>query len=172
MSTVDQAWEQAPCGLLTLRLDGTVLAANRTFLDWLGQPSEQVVGQVRLAQLLSVGGRIYWETHLSPLLHVDRRLDEVAVELRTAQGRLPVLLSAVVGEGDVVRLSVTSARERSRYERELLAARAAAERSEVQVRALQAATAALSQALGVVGVADALLAAAVGPLGAGAASLW
>jgi serine phosphatase RsbU (regulator of sigma subunit)/anti-sigma regulatory factor (Ser/Thr protein kinase) len=171
VSTAGEAWEDAPCGLLTLRLDGSVLAANRTLLGWLGRSAADVVGQVRVTELLSVGGRIYWETHLSPLLHVDRRLDEVAVELTTAQGRLPVLLSALVS-GEVVHLSVTSARERSRYERELLAARAAAERSEAQVRALQTATAALSQALGVVGVADALLAAAVGPLGAGAASLW
>ncbi len=164
-------WDDAPCGLLTLRLDGTVLAANRTFLGWLGRPAEEVVERVRLAELLSVGGRIYWETHLSPLLHVDRRLDEVAVELKVADGRLPVLVSAVVAD-QLVRVSVSSARERSRYERELLAARTAAERSAEQVRALQRVTAALSQALGVPGVADALLTAAVGVLGASAASLW
>ena len=42
-----------------------------------------------------MGGRIYWETHLAPLLHVDGRFDEVALELVTPSGRLPVVMSAV-----------------------------------------------------------------------------
>ncbi|MEX2289458.1 MAG: SpoIIE family protein phosphatase [Mycobacteriales bacterium] len=163
-------WEDAPCGLLTLRPDGTVGEANGTVLEWLGRTERDVLG-CQLSELLSVGGRIYWETHLSPLLHVDGRVDEVAVELRAAGGRLPVLLTAV-RSGDGVHVALSSARERSRYERELLSARAAADRSATQLRALQEVTAALSQALGVEGVAQALLAAAVAPLGAAAGTLW
>ena len=90
---------------------------------------------MRLSELLSAGGRIYWETHLSPLLHAEGRADEVALELRAPGDRLPVLLTAVVSRSDdVVRAALASARERSRYERELRAARTAAERSESRVR--------------------------------------
>ena len=165
-------YDDAPCGLLLLQLDGTVLAANRTFRDWTGRSAEQLAGGLRLAELLSVGGRIYWETHLSPLLHVDRRVDEVALELTGADGRRPVLLTAAVGDDGLVRAAVSEARERSRYERELLGARTAADLAASRLTALQAVTASLSQALGLSGVAEALLDAAVGPMGAAAATLW
>jgi serine phosphatase RsbU (regulator of sigma subunit)/anti-sigma regulatory factor (Ser/Thr protein kinase) len=175
------AWDEAPCGLVELAGDGTVLDVNTTLLRWLRCDRADLVGRVRLPDLLSVGGRIYWETHLDPLLRVDRRFEEVALELRTPDGRLPVLASAVVtgagtgpaaGAGGTTQVAMAPAWERSRYERELQAARAVAERSATQMRALQHATAALSGALGVEGVVLALLSAAVGPLGAAAATLW
>jgi hypothetical protein len=161
-----------PCGLLTLALDGTVLEANETFLAWVGRDAAEL-GRMRVHEVLAVGARIYWETHLSPLLHVEGRLDEVALELRSPDGRLPVLLSAVAApDGGPVLAAVSSARERLRYERELRAARAAAERSATRVAALQAVTAALSDALGVDAVVTALLDAATGPLGGAAATVW
>ncbi|TBR16779.1 MAG: sensor domain-containing diguanylate cyclase, partial [Chitinophagaceae bacterium] len=170
-AAADAPWDDAPCGLVTLARDGTVLAANRVLWEWTGRAADDVVGKVPLSALLSVGGRIYWETHLAPLLEVEGRVDEVAVELRVRDGRLPVLLTAVVG-GDRVHAAISSARDRMSYERELLAARVAAERASGQLQALQATTAALSRALGVAGVAQALLAAAVDQLGAAAATLW
>ena len=172
----DDRWDDAPCGLLALDRDGRVLDANRTVLGWLGRERADVVGGTRLQDLLAVGGRIYWETHLAPLLHVDGRFDEVALELVTPSGRLPVVMSAVVEPGSdgpgSTRVAIHSAWERSRYEQELRAARSVAERSAGRTRALQHATAALSGALGVDGVAAALLAAAVGPLGSRSATLW
>jgi GAF domain-containing protein len=169
-----QAWDQAPCGLLVLAADGTVLDANATFLAWTGRAAADVVGQARLSELLSVGGRIYWETHLAPLLHGVGRVEEVAVELRAPEGRLPVLLDAVVtGEAPRrVHVVLSSARERSRYERELLAARRAADRSATQARVLQEGTAALSGAVGTDAVVEAVLAAVTGPLGGAAATFW
>lgn len=169
-SSTAQAWDGAPCGLLVVLLDGEVVEVNRTFLSWVGRDRDAVVGQP-LARLLSVGGRIFWETHLRPLLHVEGRLDEVALELATPDGRRPVLLSAE-RDDDLVRIAVTGAAERTRYERQLVASRASAERNERRVRQLQGTTAALSSALGVRAVADALAAAACGPLGAAAATVW
>ncbi|HVM29100.1 MAG TPA: SpoIIE family protein phosphatase [Mycobacteriales bacterium] len=166
------SWDDAPSGLLSLRRDGTVLDLNATLLGWLGRGRDDVLG-ARFGDLLSVGGRIYWETHLSPLLHVEGRVDEVALELKGGTGRLPVLLTATVDDaGELVRAALTRTTMRARFERELVAARAAAERSEAQVRALQATTAALSRAVGVDAVGQALVEAAVGPLGAAAATLW
>jgi hypothetical protein len=160
-----------PCGLLTLALDGTVVEANGTFLRWVGRDATEL-GRLRLQELLPVGARIFWETHLSPLLHVERRLEEVALELRVPGGRLPILLSAIVAPDEFARAAVSSAGERLRYERELQAARAAAEHAAARVAALQRATAALSDALGVDAVVAALLDAATGPLGGSAATVW
>jgi serine phosphatase RsbU (regulator of sigma subunit)/anti-sigma regulatory factor (Ser/Thr protein kinase) len=168
-----ERWQAAPCGLLVLRLDGLVLEANEVLLQWIGATGSGVPREATLSSLLSVGGRIYWETHLAPLLHVEGRVDEVAVELRTPGGRLPVLLTAVVArEQQVVHVALSSARERVTYEREVVAARTRAERSTNQLHALQATTAALSRAVGVGAVAEALLDAAVGPLHAATATLW
>jgi serine phosphatase RsbU (regulator of sigma subunit) len=170
-------WADVPCGLLSMTPDGTVVEANDTLLAWLGRDRDDVVGRASLQDLLAVGGRIYWETHLSPMLHVDGRFDEVALELTTVDGRLPVVVSAVVRPGgqdgfpDVALVAIHPARERSRYERELRSAHAAAELAAGQLRALQQVTAALSGALGVDGVAEALLAAGTGRLGATAATL-
>lgn len=169
------AWDAVPSGLLTLDGDGLILDANRTFLDWVGRSSQEVVGRLRLNLLLSVGGRIYWETHLSPLLHAEGRVDEVALELRGPDGRVPVLLSAVAtatsGGRTEVHVALSGASDRSRYERELLHARREAERAASRTRVLQEVTAALSGAAGADAVAEALLAAARS-FGAAAGTCW
>ncbi|PYG00289.1 Serine phosphatase RsbU, regulator of sigma subunit [Georgenia satyanarayanai] len=171
MSDRAASWDEAPSGLLVLAGDGTVLDANTTLLQWVGRPAADVLGRVRLSQLLSVGGRIYWETHLSPLLHVEGRVDEVALELRGPDGRVPVLMTAVVAPDGLVRVAVSSARDRSRYERELLAARKDADAAAQRTRVLQDVTAALSAAVGRDGVASALLG-TTPSLGARAATCW
>ncbi|HET7397574.1 MAG TPA: SpoIIE family protein phosphatase [Intrasporangium sp.] len=176
MADPDSRWETAPCGLVVLRADGTVVDGNRTFLSLLGRPRDDVVARVRFSDLLSVGGRIYWETHLSPLLLVEGRVEEIALELRGPGGRRPVLVTAELRAspaGDQeIHVAVSSATERARYEHELRAARTSAQRSAAHLRLLQEATAALSQALGVTAVADALVAAARGSLGAASATVW
>ena len=91
-----EAWDVAPVALLRLDDVGRIVDANQALLEWVGRRPEDVLGGARLSELLSVGGRIYWETHLAPLLHLQGRVDEVAVELRGPDGRLPVLLSALV----------------------------------------------------------------------------
>ncbi|WP_426595048.1 PP2C family protein-serine/threonine phosphatase [Cellulomonas sp. McL0617] len=123
-----EAWDVAPVALLRLDPDGLIADANRVLLSWVGRDADDVIGRIRLSDLLSAGGRIYWETHLSPLLHMQDRVDEVAVELRAPSGRFPVLMSAVVRPSDgSVDVALSAATERARYERELRSARAAAE---------------------------------------------
>ncbi len=168
----DREWDAAPCGLLVLAQDGTVRAVNRSVLGWLDCEASDVVGR-RLPDLFSVGGRIYWETHLAPLLRVESRLTEVAVDLKAPGGNLPVLLTAVADSpAGPVRVALSTAAGRAHYERELRAAHAAAELVARRLRALQRTTEGLSSAVGVDAVATGLLAAAVGPLGAAGASLW
>ena len=178
-------WDGVPCGLLTARADGTIVEANRTLLEWTGRTREDVVGRLRVSDLLSVGGRIYWETHLSPLLHVEGRVDEIAVELKAGSQRIPVLMTAARDaspQGDPrdgsrdgpapVHVVFVVARERARFERDLVAARGAAEQSAARVQALQQVTSALSRAAGVDAVATALLRSAREHLGAADAVLW
>ena len=87
----------------------------------------------RLHDLLAPGARIYYETHYAPLLQMQGRVREIAVELvRADGGRLPALLNSTLvcdeeGEPRVIRTTVFDASERRRYERELQRARSEAE---------------------------------------------
>lgn len=169
----EELWQDAPWGLLLMTQDGAVQEANDTLVRWVGKGRDHFSAGVTVQELLSAGGRIYWETHLNPLLRVERRLEEISTELLTAQGPLPVLLSAHTGPSEgMVHVGFARVPERTRYEAELRVARAVAQRSERRTRALQECTAALVSVVGTDNVIAALLAAALGPLGCSAARVW
>lgn len=128
-ASAEELYEEAPCGYLSTLPDGAIVKVNRTFLDWTGYTREELLGGRRLVDLLTAGGRIYHETHYAPLLALQGSANEVAMEIRRADGtRLPVLLTSVVKRGAdrqplVIRIAVFSAVDRRGYERELLRAR-------------------------------------------------
>lgn len=109
---------------------------NRTFLAWTGFRREDLVGVRSLADLLSAGSRVFHETHLRPLLHLNAKVSEIALDLVRADGSvLPVLMNAVMDHDEngtpvVLRAAVFDATERRHYEQELLAAKKRAEESE------------------------------------------
>lgn len=124
-----ELFEDAPCGYLTTGLDGTIVKMNRTFERWTGLDRDQVVGRTRLQDLLSTGGKIYYETHYAPLLQMQGSANEIALELVLADGsRLPALISSVlhrdeIGQPRAIRTTVFNATDRRRYEQELLRGR-------------------------------------------------
>jgi PAS domain S-box-containing protein len=127
--SMEDLFEDAPCGYLSTALDGTILRVNRTFERWTGLAREELIGKRRFAQLLAPGGRIYHETHYAPLLQMQGEAREIAMEIVAADGsRLPALVNSVViagpdGEPAEIRTTVFEAGERRRYEEELLRAR-------------------------------------------------
>ncbi len=128
----EDLFENAPCGYLSTDKDGRITRANRTLAKWLGTEPEALAGR-RFADLLTIGGKLFYETHFAPLLRMQGSFSEVALDLACADGRkLPVLVTAVErrdeeGNPLFVRFSVFSAVERRRYERNLLGAKATAE---------------------------------------------
>ncbi|MEJ8840624.1 PAS domain-containing sensor histidine kinase [Ramlibacter sp. AN1133] len=127
----EQLYDAAPCGLLLAAADGRVLDANATLCAWLRCSKGDLVGKVRFSELLTVGGRIFWQTHLQPLLRMQASVAEVKLEMRWADGPvLPVMVNAVerAWQGRVVQhVAVFVAEERHKYERELLLQRQRAE---------------------------------------------
>jgi signal transduction histidine kinase len=132
--TVDAA--RAPCGLFTLSADGVVLDANPALSRLLGVAPPQPAGQ-RLESLAAAGGRLFVNTHLLPLLHLQGRAEEIHVALRDAAGAaVPVLLTAVRRGDDpagTADCAVMVVRQRARFEGELLAARSAAQRAKEEL---------------------------------------
>ncbi|HEX5927314.1 MAG TPA: SpoIIE family protein phosphatase [Baekduia sp.] len=123
-----ELFENAPCGYLTTALDGTILQVNRTLQTLTGYERDALVGR-RFPELLTVGGRIYYETHYAPLLQMQGWVREIAVDLVRADGaKLPALVNSVLqrdedGQALSIRTVVFEATDRRRYEQELLRSR-------------------------------------------------
>jgi len=130
---VEEAYEHAPAGYVSTLPDGTIVKANATFCAWTGFARETLVGQRRLQDLFSLPGRIYYETHLGPLLAMQGSLNEVAVDVLCADERkLPTMINAAqkrsaAGEPILNRFTFFNAIDRRRYEQQLLEARRAAQ---------------------------------------------
>ena len=129
-------YENAPMGYLSTLPDGRIVKVNHTFCDWIGRPSEEVLG-ARFQELLSMGGQVYYETHLVPLLRMQGAVREIALDLVRADGTpLACLANAVEIRDDdgaplLMRATVFEATARRRYERGMLAAQRKAEESEL-----------------------------------------
>ncbi|GAA2278115.1 SpoIIE family protein phosphatase [Streptomyces hawaiiensis] len=134
----EDLYESAPCGYLSTMMDGTIAKINNTLLDWLGLDRDEVAGRKRFTDLLTVGGRLYHETHFAPLLRMQGELRGIALDMRRRSGGpLPVLVSAVIkygseGEPLLIRITVFDASDRRAYEKELLRRRQDAERARAE----------------------------------------
>jgi PAS domain S-box-containing protein len=140
---LEDLFENAPCGYLSLKPDGAIFRANATFSSWTGFPAQELVGK-RFQDLLNIAGRIFYETHFAPLLRMQGFFNEVALDVVGREGqRLPVLVNAVehrdqAGNILFIRMTIFNATDRRRYERELVDARAAAEAASTALRDLNA----------------------------------
>jgi sigma-B regulation protein RsbU (phosphoserine phosphatase) len=129
---LEDLYENAPCGYLSLGSDSRIAKSNLTLSTWIGITREDLLGR-RLRDILNVSGAIFYETHFAPLLRMQGFFNEVALDLVQSDGKkLPVLANAVERrdeEGNLLftRLTIFPAKERRKYERGLVEARLAAE---------------------------------------------
>lgn len=147
----EQLYDTAPCGLLLARSDGTVIDANATLCHWLHCKRQDLAGQLRVQDLLTMGGRIFWQTHLQPLLRMQSSVAEVKLEMRWQNGPvLPVMVNAVERAWNgqlLLHVAVFVAEDRHKYEGELLLQRQRAEELAAQhARDQEALAAAQAQA--------------------------
>ncbi len=106
--------------------DGTIRRANRTFAGWIGVPQDSLVGR-RFQDLLTIGGKIFHHTHWAPLLRMQGSIAEVKLELMSGDDVLPIVVNATRrddGTGAFVHeIAAYIARDRDRYEQELIRSR-------------------------------------------------
>ncbi|MCP2032197.1 diguanylate cyclase (GGDEF)-like protein/PAS domain S-box-containing protein [Okibacterium sp. HSC-33S16] len=140
-------YENAPCGYVVTSFDGTITSVNETFTRMVGYSRSDLIGR-NFQSLLTVGSQLFHETRFLPVLHLRKRVDEIALKLRCADdSTLPTLVNGVQsGVSGEVRIALFDSTERTDYEQELLAARRAAEISEAQVGILQRASTAFTLA--------------------------
>jgi sigma-B regulation protein RsbU (phosphoserine phosphatase) len=126
-ATAVRLLDEAACALMQTAADGTFLRVNRRFCSWIGHPPELLVGRRRFQDLLTMGGRIFHQTHWAPLLQMQGSISEVKLHVLHADGTaIPMVLNAIrrQQEGvEVHELAAFIARDRDKYERELILSR-------------------------------------------------
>ena len=122
--------DTAPCGFLSLRDDGSISLLNRTLQEWLGYSLDELQDQP-MDTLLPAASRIFYQTHLFPLLRIQGHAEEVYFPLRRQDNReIPMLVNAARREEhavvayDFVFMPIN---QRDQYENEILRAKATAE---------------------------------------------
>jgi len=130
---LEDLYETAPCGYLSIFPDARIAKANRTLADWLGaEDSSSLVGK-SVHEILGFGGKIAFETHLAPLLRMQGHVHEIALDLVSLSGeKLPTIANAAEkraadGTHLFTRLTLFKAVDRRKFERSLVEARAKAE---------------------------------------------
>ncbi|SOE18908.1 PAS domain S-box-containing protein [Hoeflea halophila] len=123
--TAGEILAELPCGVVSTLEDGTIVRVNRTFLNWTGLTADVIDNGKRFQELLTVPGRIFYETHFAPLLLMQGGVKEVACQLKRGDKEpIHVLLNSMVVEGRkdlprLIRTVVFDATDRFKYEQEL-----------------------------------------------------
>ncbi|MBW7674303.1 sensor histidine kinase [Chryseobacterium chendengshani] len=128
----DDFFESSLCGFVVTDRDGKITRINRCAAIWLNGSADQFL-EKRFSEILSVGSKIYFETHLFPLLRMQGQFDEVAAELMdTGNGRMPVYINGYErrdenNQPQFMRFTLFKGSDRRLYEENLKIAKKLAE---------------------------------------------
>ncbi len=131
--SLEELYEQAPCGFLFTRPDGTIVRTNQTLLSWTGHERDDLLSGRRFQDLLTVPGKIFYENQYFPLLRMQGFVKGVAFDLACRdRDPLPVLVDSIQrtgadGRPELIATTIVDATDRRAYERELLRSRRSAE---------------------------------------------
>lgn len=127
---MDNTLKYAPCGFLSFRDDGTIIAVNQTLKEILGYSEENLEGR-SFESLLTVASRIFYNTHFFPLIRLHSKADEIFLTLLGKNKTdVPVLSNSVrrlmdgVYENHCVFIPVY---QRKKFEEEIINAKRLAE---------------------------------------------
>ena len=127
---IDPLLDRAPCGFASIADDGTIVDLNTTLTELLGYTRIELRGW-HLQKILPPGGRIFYQTHVFPMLKLHGMVDEIYIPLRTRDGHdLPMLMNGVRRERDGLLINdcvFVRMLQRHAYEDQLLEARRLAE---------------------------------------------
>ena len=129
---MDSLLDNAPCGFVSFKDDGTMLQVNATLADVVGYTRVELEGW-HIEKILFPGARIFYQTHVFPMLKMHGRVEEIYLALRSKDGRdCPMLMNGVRRQRDGVMVSdcvFVRMIQRSQYEDQLVQARRIAEQA-------------------------------------------
>ncbi len=127
---MDQLLNNAPCGFLVVKDNGEVVEINETLLKLLGYKRKEL-SKVHIEKIFSVGARIFYQTHVFPLLKLQGNISEIYIDLKAKEGKtVPVLLNANRRERNGEKFSdfiFVPIYQRNQFEDELILAKKEAE---------------------------------------------
>ncbi len=112
-------YNNAPSGYHSVGPDGTVLRINDTELKWLGYEREEVVGRLKIADLLASGSAEQSRDNLRGLIETGQRLNLQVEFLRKDGSTLPTLVNAssMTDEHGRFRMSRTTVVDRTELQK-------------------------------------------------------
>lgn len=125
-------FENALHGFVITDSIGIITRANSRMAEWVNISGKELRGK-RFSDMFAVGSKIYYETHLAPLLIMQGYFEEVVLEINQKSGvKLQVLVTALVrtdasSQPSFIRYTILKATDRIQYEKNLLHAKIMAE---------------------------------------------
>lgn len=132
MESFEDFFETTLCGFIIADAQGIIWRANAKIAGWINSTPAELKGK-KISDLFTIGGKIYYETHLAPMLRMQGYFDEIVLDLRSEAGeKLRVILNAMErrnkdGEPAFIRYTLLKARDRMQYEQNLQDAKKIAE---------------------------------------------
>ena len=124
LENFEDFFEHALCGFIIADTQGSIIRVNPRVASWTGHNTDEIKAK-RFSDLLSVGGKIYYETHLWPLLRMQGFFDEVVLEIKgNTNDKLKVLVNAIErrdqhGNPLSIWFTILKASDRLQYEKNL-----------------------------------------------------
>ncbi len=125
-------FENSLCGFIIANPAGIITRANNTLAQWVGCSTQDLESK-KFSDLLSIGGKIYDETHLWPLLRMQGFFDEVVLELNSVTGnKIRVMANAMETRDSedkpgFIRYTILRANDRLQFEQNLQEAKSITE---------------------------------------------
>lgn len=125
LESAEELYEGAPCGYLSVDPAGLIVRANGKLAAWLGYAPEELVGQERFIDLLSIAGRVLYQGHFDTALAAGSEIHGFVVEFQARDGStVPALLHArqirnKEGAPIFTRMTVVNTSDQRCYEEQL-----------------------------------------------------
>lgn len=121
---LNDLYNHAPCGYHSLNADGTIIRMNQTELDWLGYQEEEVVGKMKITEMLTPLAQRDFEKRFGEFKEQGYIRDIEVGYVRKNKSIFTVLLNATAVTDDdgkflMTRSTVFDISERKRIEQEL-----------------------------------------------------
>jgi sigma-B regulation protein RsbU (phosphoserine phosphatase) len=123
-------YDNSPSFLFSFSQNDLLISSiNSAFLHRLGYTLNEVGGVKKFTDLLTVGSKIFYQTHFSPLLRLHGKFNEIFLSFISKSGEeLPVLLNVKLDVANgLFHCGGIQIEQRNRFEKELLEAKKAAE---------------------------------------------
>jgi PAS domain S-box-containing protein len=124
-----ELYNTSPSGYFCSLPNGTIIDSNKNFLELISYTREEVIGEKKFTDFLSLGGKIYFENVYAPALKLSGTVEEINFNFIKKDGsKFPVLVNSVeVKDKEGLHLFTQSAvfniSQRKKYEQELIIAK-------------------------------------------------